>query len=89
MALGVACNSAIFLHFADGWFDIQVLPKSKRTYWEKAQEGCIFTAVESTAYYESYRHVLTGLQKIRPADFPFDQYIVRSVFNTKKMMVQT
>ncbi|KAK3589677.1 hypothetical protein CHS0354_015183 [Potamilus streckersoni] len=36
-----------------------------------------FIMVETSAYFEAYRHVLTGLQKIRPGDLPFEKYIVR------------
>ena len=36
-----------------------------------------FTMAETTAYFESYRHVLLGLQKIRPGDLPFEKYILK------------
>ncbi|KAL3847673.1 hypothetical protein ACJMK2_018572 [Sinanodonta woodiana] len=36
-----------------------------------------FIMVETTSYFEAYRHVLTGLQKIRPGDLPFEKYIVK------------
>ena len=39
--------------------------------------GQVFTMAETTAYFESYRHVLTGLQRTQPGDFPFEKYIVR------------
>lgn len=35
-----------------------------------------FTMVETTAYFESYRHVLEGLKDVKPADLPFQRYIV-------------
>ena len=35
-----------------------------------------FVMVESDAYFESYRHVLEGLQEINPEEFPFQRYIV-------------
>ena len=39
--------------------------------------GQVFTMAETTAYFESYRHVLLGLQRTQPVDFPFEKYIVR------------
>ena len=39
--------------------------------------GKVFTVAETTAYFESYRHVLLGLQRTLVADFPFEKYIVR------------
>ena len=42
-----------------------------------------YMVVESTAFYESYKHVLSGLQKMAVAlqdnrnSFPFDRYIVQ------------
>ncbi|XP_036251487.1 NFX1-type zinc finger-containing protein 1 [Molothrus ater] len=35
-----------------------------------------FLMVETTAYFEAYRHVLEGLQKMRNEDIPFQKYIV-------------
>ena len=35
-----------------------------------------FTMVESSAYFEAYRHVLEGLQQIIPDQMPFTPYIV-------------
>ncbi|KAM3664102.1 NFX1-type zinc finger-containing protein 1 isoform 1-T1 [Ammospiza maritima maritima] len=35
-----------------------------------------FLMVETTAYFEAYRHVLEGLQKMREEDIPFQRYIV-------------
>ena len=35
------------------------------------------TIVESTAFFEAYRHVLTCLQKIQPGQLPFERYIVQ------------
>ena len=35
-----------------------------------------FVMVESDAYFESYRHVLEGLQEINPGEFAFQRYIV-------------
>ncbi|KAK3584661.1 hypothetical protein CHS0354_001241 [Potamilus streckersoni] len=36
-----------------------------------------FTMAETSAYFEAYRHVLSGLQKIYTGDLPFERYIVR------------
>lgn len=38
--------------------------------------GQHFVMAETTAYFESYRHVLTGLQNMRPGELPFERYIV-------------
>ncbi|KAL5004104.1 hypothetical protein ScPMuIL_017560 [Solemya velum] len=35
-----------------------------------------FVMVETTAYFEAYKHVLSGLQNTREDDFPFQKYIV-------------
>ncbi|XP_033009836.1 LOW QUALITY PROTEIN: NFX1-type zinc finger-containing protein 1 [Lacerta agilis] len=35
-----------------------------------------FVMVETTAYFEAYRHVLQGLQELREEDVPFQRYIV-------------
>ncbi|XP_046560622.1 NFX1-type zinc finger-containing protein 1-like [Haliotis rubra] len=35
-----------------------------------------FVMVETTAFFEAYRHVLRGLQKIKEGDLPFEKYIV-------------
>lgn len=37
----------------------------------------VFTMAETTAFFEAYRHVLSGLQRIRDNDLPFQKYIVR------------
>ncbi|PIK63035.1 putative NFX1-type zinc finger-containing protein 1-like [Apostichopus japonicus] len=36
-----------------------------------------FTMVESSAYFEAYRHVLKRIQEIREDSFPLEKYIVR------------
>ena len=36
-----------------------------------------FDIVESTAFFESYRHVLEGLQEIKPGELPFHEHIVK------------
>ena len=39
--------------------------------------GLTFTMAETTAYFESYRHNLAGLQNIREGDLPFENYIIK------------
>lgn len=39
-----------------------------------------FTAVESTAYFEAYTHILKGMQNIDAQSFPLEKYIVRYAF---------
>ncbi|NXU40378.1 ZNFX1 protein, partial [Drymodes brunneopygia] len=43
---------------------------------EDVQPSDFFLMVETTAYFEAYRHVLEGLQKTREEDIPFQKYIV-------------
>ena len=38
--------------------------------------GQQFTMAETTAYFESYRHVLKGLQEIRAEHMPFQRYVI-------------
>ncbi|NXS38068.1 ZNFX1 protein, partial [Pomatostomus ruficeps] len=42
----------------------------------EVQPSDFFLMVETTAYFEAYRHVLEGLQKTREEDIPFQKYIV-------------
>ncbi|NWY45192.1 ZNFX1 protein, partial [Sylvia atricapilla] len=42
----------------------------------EVQPSDSFLMVETTAYFEAYRHVLEGLQKTREGDIPFQKYIV-------------
>ncbi|NXO14592.1 ZNFX1 protein, partial [Oriolus oriolus] len=42
----------------------------------EVQPSDSFLMVETTAYFEAYRHVLEGLQKMREKDIPFKKYIV-------------
>ncbi|XP_053409251.1 NFX1-type zinc finger-containing protein 1-like isoform X2 [Mercenaria mercenaria] len=39
--------------------------------------GSTFTMIESTAYFEAYRPVLSSLQSITENDLPFKEYIIR------------
>ena len=41
------------------------------------QEKEKFDMVESPAFFETYRHVLEGLQKIQPDELPFQEHIVK------------
>ncbi|NXA73722.1 ZNFX1 protein, partial [Thryothorus ludovicianus] len=43
---------------------------------EGVQPSDSFLMVETTAYFEAYRHVLEGLQKTQGEDIPFQKYIV-------------
>lgn len=43
----------------------------------EVQPSDSFLMVETTAYFEAYRHVLEGLQEIRGEDVPFQRYIVQ------------
>ncbi|NXA07938.1 ZNFX1 protein, partial [Sapayoa aenigma] len=43
-----------------------------------------FLMVETTAYFEAYRHVLEGLQKMQEEDVPFQKYIVECDAQVKK-----
>ncbi|NXU15883.1 ZNFX1 protein, partial [Pardalotus punctatus] len=42
----------------------------------EVQPSDSFLMVETTAYFEAYRHVLEGLQKMQEEDIPFQKYIV-------------
>lgn len=64
--------------FAEGYFELKFFPESKDVYNRDLAGRAVFlTAVESSAYYESYQHVLTGLQNFKPDDIPFQNHIVR------------
>ncbi|XP_065610473.1 NFX1-type zinc finger-containing protein 1 [Cyrtonyx montezumae] len=43
-----------------------------------------FLMVETTAYFEAYRHVLEGLQEIQEEDIPFQKYIVECDVQVKE-----
>ncbi|XP_027501643.1 NFX1-type zinc finger-containing protein 1 [Corapipo altera] len=43
-----------------------------------------FLMVETTAYFEAYRHVLEGLQEMQEEDVPFQKYIVECDAQVKK-----
>ena len=40
-------------------------------YHAELEDGDVYQMVESTAFFEAYRHVLDGLKEITPADLPF------------------
>ncbi|NXI60378.1 ZNFX1 protein, partial [Chloroceryle aenea] len=50
----------------------------------EVQPSDSFLMVETTAYFEAYRHVLEGLQEIREEDIPFQKYIVECDAQVKK-----
>ena len=65
-----------FVLIADG-FEIQFLPESQVEYEQMKNQKGPFLAVESTAYFEAYTHVLAGMQKINPHNYPLQQYIIK------------
>lgn len=74
----------------DGVFEIQFLPQAQLVYntLGNGQSGP-YLAVESTAYFESYTHVLRGLKMLTEDTFPLSQYIVRYVNFTMRFIVRT
>ncbi|KFV02581.1 NFX1-type zinc finger-containing protein 1, partial [Tauraco erythrolophus] len=50
----------------------------------EVQPSDSFLMVETTAYFEAYRHVLEGLQEIQEEDVPFQKYIVECDAQVKK-----
>ncbi|NWY07918.1 ZNFX1 protein, partial [Nothoprocta ornata] len=50
----------------------------------EVQPSDSFLMVETTAYFEAYRHVLEGLQEIREEDIPFQKYIVECDVHVKE-----
>ncbi|NXO70779.1 ZNFX1 protein, partial [Phainopepla nitens] len=50
----------------------------------EVQPSDSFLMVETTAYFEAYRHVLEGLQKMREEDIPFQKYIVECDVQVKE-----
>ncbi|NXQ36607.1 ZNFX1 protein, partial [Alaudala cheleensis] len=50
----------------------------------EVQPSDSFLMVETTAYFEAYRHVLEGLQNMREEDIPFQKYIVECDAQVKK-----
>mgnify|MGYP001797872881 CR=1 FL=1 len=66
----------ILISFSEGIFEIAFLPESQAKFDALANQTGPFTAVESTAYYESYSHVLAGMKTMREKSFPLANYIV-------------
>ncbi|XP_067947239.1 NFX1-type zinc finger-containing protein 1-like [Watersipora subatra] len=60
-----------------GEFRIEFLPDSQRAFDQLANKKTPFIAVESTAYFESYKHVLKGIQELSESEFAFAKHIVR------------
>ncbi|XP_068006238.1 NFX1-type zinc finger-containing protein 1 isoform X1 [Melanerpes formicivorus] len=50
----------------------------------EVQPSDSFLMVETTAYFEAYRHVLEGLQEVQEEDVPFQKYIVECDVQVKK-----
>ncbi|XP_021272759.1 NFX1-type zinc finger-containing protein 1 isoform X1 [Numida meleagris] len=50
----------------------------------EVQPSDSFLMVETTAYFEAYRHVLEGLQEIQEEDIPFQKYIVECDVQVKE-----
>ena len=47
--------------------DIQFIKVSDNV---RLEEGDVYQMVESTAYFEAYRHVLEGLKEVEPQKLP-------------------
>ena len=58
-------------------FEVKFLPESLVEYEKLQNKKGPFLAVESTAYYEAYTHVLAGMKKINTHEFPLQQYIIK------------
>lgn len=60
--------------------------KFEKDYEEISQisPDTVFVMAETTAYFEAYKHVLTGLQHMQAGDFPFEDYIVRCLSDVKE-----
>lgn len=58
-----------------GQVDVMFTEESKAKL-ASIEENEIFLMVETTAYFEAYRHVLEGLQEQEEVDLPFQRYIV-------------
>ena len=44
-----------------------------------------YVMVESTAYFEAYRHILEGLKKVNPTCIPFQNYIISCNMNMQRI----
>ncbi|NWU77785.1 ZNFX1 protein, partial [Onychorhynchus coronatus] len=60
---------------ANGIVELCFEPQSQALLAE-VQPSDSFFMVETTAYFEAYRHVLEGLQEMQEEDIPFQKYIV-------------
>ncbi|KAJ7333532.1 NFX1-type zinc finger-containing protein 1 [Desmophyllum pertusum] len=61
------------LEIQRGTVDIQFIQLSDNV---RLEEGDVYQMVESTVYFEAYRHVLEGLKKVKPEELPLQNYIV-------------
>jgi len=64
-------------HVLAGEFEIQFLPESQKKYNLLANQTGPFMAVESSAYFESYVHVLSGMKELTEDAVPLSKYIVK------------
>ena len=44
---------------------------------KRLEEGVVYQMVESTAFFEAYRHVLEGLKEIDPTELPMEVTVYR------------
>lgn len=56
--------------------DIQFIKPSDNV---RLEEGDVYQMVESTSYFEAYRHVLKGMQDIHPTMLPFQARLITHV----------
>ena len=59
--------------------DIQFIKLSDNV---RLEEGDVYQMVESTVYFEAYRHVLEGLKEVEPQKLPL-QVMTALVFEAK------
>lgn len=59
-----------------GTVDIQFIKPSDNV---RLEEGDVYQMVESTSYFEAYRHVLKGMQDIHPTMLPFQARVITHV----------
>ena len=60
-----------------GIVDIQFISLSDNV---RLEEGDVYQMVESTVYFEAYRHILEGLKEVDPAHLPL-QVMANSPFH--------
>ena len=70
--LKIIRKGLIDIKFAKDYEDISTIPPDT-----------VFVMAETTAYFEAYRHVLTGLQNMHNGDLPFENHIVKCLSDVK------